>query len=112
MLFMLLHAYMWISYSVTKIYGKTGRRQAIVKLRENTTCDRDRASPLEPEPGNCCALADIMVNQAVEMHEQHKLGGLHAPRSNIASDAHNVSLIKLDVEKVSGVRGGKCVLDL
>lgn len=41
-----------------------------------------------------------MVNQAVEMHEQRRLGGLQVPRFRIASDTNNVSLIKLDVEKV------------
>eukprot|EP00903_Cladosiphon_okamuranus_P009520 g9070.t1 len=34
------------------------------------------------------------------MHEQRRLGGLQAPRFRIASDTNNVSLIKLDVEKV------------
>ena len=41
-----------------------------------------------------------MVNRAVEMHGQHGLDGLHAPRLKIASDTNNVSLMKLDVEKV------------
>lgn len=88
--------------SIVKIYGKISRRQAIAKLRENTTSDPwDRGSPSVGEPENCCALTDIMVNQAVEMHKQRRLGGLHASRFKIASDTHNVSLIKLDVEKVS-----------
>ncbi len=50
------------------------------------------------QPQKCCALTDIMVNQAVEIHEQDSL---FASRSKIASDDHNVSLIKLDVEEVS-----------
>lgn len=42
-----------------------------------------------------------MVNQAVEIHEKHIQRSLQGSRSKIASDNHNVSLIRLDVEKVS-----------
>lgn len=84
----------------SKVYGNTSRRQAIARLRENSA-DRGPASPPVVEPQRCCALGDIMVNQAVEIHEKHKQGTLQASRPKIASDSHNVSLIKLDVEKVS-----------
>lgn len=93
-----------VSYCIVKIYGKTSRRQAIAKLRDNTnTCDQDQGSPPGGKPENCCALTDIMVNQPAEMHEQYRLGGILAPRLKIASDTNNVSLIRLDVEKASEV---------
>ncbi|CAM9609803.1 unnamed protein product, partial [Pylaiella littoralis] len=82
-----------------KVYGNTSRRQAIARLRENSA-DRGPASPPVVEPQRCCALGDILVNQAVEIHEKHKQGTLQASRPKIASDSHNVSLIKLDVEKI------------
>lgn len=59
------------------------------------------------QPQKCCALTDIMVNQAVEIHEQQD--SLYASRSKIASDDHNVSRIKLDVEEVGQCEGhGRC----
>lgn len=42
-----------------------------------------------------------MVNQAVEIHDQQaSFGTLQSSAPKIASDTHNLSLIKLDVEKV------------
>lgn len=91
--------------SSLQIYGKTSRRRAIAKLRQAS--DLNGASSAVPDGGNgqpCCALRDIMVNQAAEIHDQqHTLGALQSTAPKIASDTHNLSLIKLDVEKVSGV---------
>lgn len=91
---------MHILLSVAQIYGKTSRRQAIAKLRQS--CDRDRAPPPVAEPQHrCCTLTDILVNKSVEIHEQSTLDSRFlGSRSKIASDTHNVSQIKLDVEKV------------
>ena len=83
---------------VLQIYGKTLRREAIAKLRENATGNRGRTPLVEPQ--QCCALRDVIVNQAAKIHEQLEGGSLQALRSKIAADNQNAAMVRLDVENV------------
>lgn len=84
-----------------QIYGKEDRRQAVTKLRKKLDGEcRDRM--LQLAKPRCCALQDIFVSHVAKIHEPILVGGLQATKPKIAPANHNVSLVKLDVEKVRG----------
>lgn len=81
-----------------QIYGKALRREAITRLREHVGGDRGRTSLVEPQ--HCCALQDVIVNQAAKIHEQLAGGSLQALRLKTAPDNQNAALVRLDVDNV------------